>query len=288
MLHAVPVTVGFSAQGSGGALGTSGGAELPVGSKVMVGTFDLTPAQVIAAGNDHFTLLASFHPLASTVIGTFNGVPQNASGAFSASVTIDSAGNSGKRIYVWAFNAATISDATSHVLLSSPAWTVPGFGSINCETSQIPFSDPSSVVISTRQAGVTSPTLGGILNQAIPLTHPDGSDHDKDGIPALLEWATGSDPGIANPSPLVLQNGNLSLPRFPGTAGNVTDFSNNLVHYSIETSENLGTWQLLPAASVSSSNSISHPQRPGMELLTLQIAPDTAPKRFWRLGVARK
>ena len=288
MLHAVPVTVGFSAQGSGGALGTSGGAELPVGCKVMVGTFDLTSAQVIAAGNDHFTLLASFRPLASTVVGTFNGVPQNASGAFSASVTIDSVGNSGKRIYVWAFNAAAIGDATSHVLLSSPDWTVPGFGSINCETSQIPFSDPSSVVIATRQAGVTSPTLGGILNQAVPLAHPDNSDLDHDGIPALVEWATGSDPAIAGPAPLVLQNGSLSLPRFPGTTGNATAFSNNLVNYSIETSENLGTWQVFPVASVTSFNSISHPQRPGMELLTLQLGPDASPKRFWRLGVARK
>jgi hypothetical protein len=286
LCRAVPVSLVFSAQSSGGGLGDASGNELPAGSRVLAGSFDLTPAQVSAAATDQFTLFAAFRSYCSAVIGTFNGTPQNVSGGFSAQVTVDSAVAGGKRIYLWAFNAASPGAATEHVLLSSPAWVMPGFGSLTCEVSQVPAADPAAVFIATRAAGVTSPTLGGLLNRAVPLAHSDDSDHDSDGVPALLEWATGSDPAVPGPQPLVYQNGSLHFPRRSGSAGSTTDFTTTALRYVVQTSEDLGDWVTFDSAVVGSS-SIA-PRASGMELLTLNFPAGQGPARFWRLLVTRR
>ena len=284
--RAVPVTLVFSAQSSGGGLGDASGNELPPGCRVLAGSFDLTPAQVSAAGTDQFTLFSAFRSYGSAVIGTFNGTPQNVSGGFSAQVTVDSAVAGGKRIYLWAFNAPTPGLATSHVLVSSPAWVMPGFGSLTCEVSQVPTADPAAVFIATRAAGVTSPTLGGLLNRAVPLAHPDESDHDGDGVPALLEWATGSDPAVPGPQPLVYQNGSLRFPRRSGSAGSATDFTTATLRYVVQTSEDLGDWETFDTASVAST--AVAPGAPGMESFTLNPSTNQGPARFWRLVVTRR
>lgn len=284
--RAVPVTLVFSAQSSGGGLGDASGNELPPGCRVLAGSFDLTPEQVTAAAADQFTLFAAFRSYGSAVIGTFNGTPYNVAGGFSAQVTVDSSAASGKRIYLWAFNAASPGQASAHLLVSSPAWVMPGFGSLTCEVSQVPAADPSAVFIATRATGVTSPTLGGLLNRAVPLAHPDESDHDHDGVPALLEWATGSDPAVPSPQPLVYQNGSLHFPRRSGSTGSTTDFSTATLRYVVQTSEDLGDWETLDAASVGSS-SIA-PGASGIEVFTLNFPAGQGPARFWRLLVTRR
>lgn len=284
--RAVPVTLVFSAQSSGGGLGDAGGNELPQGCRVLAGSFDLTPAQVTAAGADQFTLFAAFRSYGSAVIGTFNGTPQNVSGGFSAGVTVDSAVAGGKRIYLWAFNAASPGEATEHVLLSSPDWIMPGFGSLTCEVSQVPAADPAAVVIATRSAGVTSPTLGGLLNRAVPLAHPDGSDHDGDGMPALVEWATGSNPAVPGPPPLSYQADSLIFPRRSGSAGSATDFTTSTLRYVVQTSENLSDWETFDAALVDSSSVA--PGASGIEFVALNFTPAQRPIRFWRLQVTRR
>jgi hypothetical protein len=284
--RAVPVTLVFSAQSSGGGLGDASGNELPPGCRVLAGSFDLSPAQVAAAATDQFTLSAAFRNYGSAVIGNFNETPQNVSGGFSSRVTVDSAVAGGKRIYLWAFNAASPGMATAHILLSSPAWIMPGFGSLTCEVSQVPAADPAAVFIATRSAGVTSPTLGGLLNRAVPLAHPDESDNDHDGVPALVEWATGSDPAVAGPPPLVYQNGLLSFTRRSGSAGSSTDFTTATLRYVVQTSTNLGAWETFDAAMVGTS-SIA-PAASGMELLTLNFPAGQGPSRFWRLLVTRR
>lgn len=284
--RAVPVTLVFSAQSSGGGLGDASGNELPPGCRVLAGSFDLTPEQVAAAATDQFTLFAAFRSYGSAVIGTFNGTPQNVSGGFSAGVTVDSAVAGGKRIYLWAFNAASPGAATAHVLVSSPGWVMPGFGSLTCEVSQVPAADPAAVFIATRAAGVISPTLGGLLNRAVPLAHPDESDLDGDGVPALVEWATGSDPAVPGPPPLVYQNGSLGFPRRSGSAGTATDFTTATLRYVVQTSEDLGDWETFDAALVG-SNSVA-PGASGIELLTLNLTAAQGPARFWRLLVTRR
>jgi hypothetical protein len=163
---------------------------------------------------------------------------------------------------------------------------MPGFGSLTCEVSQVPAADPAAVFIATRATGVTSPTLGGLLNRAVPLAHPDDSDHDGDGVPALIEWATGSDPAVAGPPPLVYQNGSLSFPRRNGSAGSTTDFTTATLRYVVQTSEDLGDWETFNAAVVGSS-SIA-PGASGMEVLTLNFPAGQGPARFWRLLVTRR
>lgn len=284
--RAVPVTLVFSAQSSGGGLGDAAGQELPPGCRVLAGSFDLTPAQVSAAATDQFTLFAAFRSYGSAVIGTFNGTPQNVSGGFSAQVTVDSSLAGGKRIYLWAFNAASPEEASSHLLLSSPAWIMPGFGSLTCEVSQVPAADPAAVFIATRAAGVTSPTLGGLLNRAVPLAHPDGSDHDRDGVPALVEWATGSDPAAPGPGPLVYRDGLLGFPRRGGATGSATDFTTATLRYVVQTSADLDDWETFDAALVGSSSVV--PGAPGIELLTLGFPSAQGPTRFWRLRVTRR
>ena len=284
--RAVPVTLVFSAQSSGGGLGDASGTELPPGSRVLAGSFDLTPAQVIAAAADQFTLLAAFRSYGSAVIGTFNGTPQNVAGGFSSRVTVDSAVAGGKRIYLWGFNAPSPGEATAHVLLSSPAWIMPGFGSLTCEVSQVPAADPAAVFIATRAAGVISPTLGGLMNRAVPLAHPDESDHDGDGIPALVEWATGGDPASPGPAPLVYKAGSLQLHRRSGSAGSVTDFATGTLRYVVQTSDDLSGWETFDAARVASSSVV--PGAAGTELLRLNFPVNQGPTRFWRLQVTRR
>ena len=284
--RAVPLTLVFSAQSSGGGLGDAGGNELPPGCRVLVGSFDLGPAEVAAAATDQFKLFAAFRRYGSAVIGTFNATPQNVSGGFSARVSVDSAMAGGKRIYLWAFDAASPDEASAHILLSSPGWVMPGFGSLTCEVSQVPAADPAAVFIATRAAGVTSPTQGGLLNRAVPLAHPDKSDHDGDGVAALLEWATGSARGSADRPPMVYQGGELRFRRRVGTSGTSTDFANSSIRYVIETSENLGDWTVFDAARVASVATIPGPA--GLEGLILVPAADSAPARFWRLSVSRR
>ena len=286
LCRAVPVTLVFSAQSSGGGLGDAAGNELPPGSRVLAGSFDLTPAQVTAAATNQFTLFAAFRSYGSAVIGTFNGTPQNVSGGFSEQVTVDSAVAGGKRIYLWAFNAPSPGEATEHVLLSSPAWVMPGFGSLTCEVSQVPAADPAAVFIATRAAGVTSPTLGGLLNRAVPLAHPDESDHDHDGVPALVEWATGGDPAVPGPGPLVYRNGSLSFPRRSGSTGSATDFTTATLRYVVQTSEDLDDWETLDSALVGSSSVV--PGASGIESFTLNLPIVQGPARFWRLRVTRR
>lgn len=286
LCRAVPVTLVFSAQSSGGGLGDASGNELPPGSRVLAGSFDLTPAQVSAAATDQFTLFAAFRSYGCAVIGTFNGTPQNVSGGFSAQVTVDSAVAGGKRIYLWAFNAPSPGEASEHVLLSSPSWVMPGFGSLTCEASQVPAADPAAVFIATRAAGVTSPTLGGLLNRAVPLAHPDESDHDRDGVPAVIEWATGSDPAEPGPPPLVFRDGSLSFSRRSGSTGSTTDFATATLRYVVQTSEDLDDWEPFDPALAGSISVV--PGVSGIESFTLNLPSGQGPARFWRLQVTRR
>lgn len=160
----------------------------PPGCRVLAGGFDLTPEQVAASASDHFTLLAAFRSKGTALVGTFNGRPTNLSGGFSARATVDSSVASGRRIHLWAFHAPSPGLASSHVRVSSSAWIMPGCGSLLCGVAAVPDARPAAVRLVTRVPGALAPTLGGILNQAIPLTFTR-----RAGTGGITDFAT---PGI--------------------------------------------------------------------------------------------
>lgn len=285
--HAAPVTLNFGSQAAGGAVGGSGGSELPPGALVLLGAFSLAPAEVEAASGDHFTLREDFEVIAATEVGTFGGTAQGASGAFSGSVTVDSKTYGGRRIYLWILDAGDFGAATAHLVLSAPDWTVPAFGSESFQTGAVDPGAGDTVFIATREAGVTSPTLGGPLNQAVPLDHPDHSDRDRDGRPALVEFATGSDPDEPDALPLEIRPGTLRLTRRVGSAGSPTDFATEFIDYELQRSTDLVGWDTFDA-DVQSVSTAPHPTDPDLEILTLIFPAGENPSSFWRVRVTRR
>ncbi|MCU0797242.1 MAG: hypothetical protein MUF31_15055 [Akkermansiaceae bacterium] len=286
-LHAAPVTLNFGAQNSGAGLGANG-AELPAGCLVMFGHFTLPTATLLSRSGDHFTLLDHFESFATTRIGTFNGTPQNIPGAFTGTTTVESNTHGGKRLAIWVLDAPNFATATRHLIFSDPAWTVPSFGSLSCQTSDPDLATASgAILIATRQAGVTSPTLGGILNQAVALSHPDDSDHDRDGRAAIVEHATGTDPGTSDVLPLKIIPGTLTLTRRLAVSGTATQFQSNHFQYRIERSTNLTSWNSFDAA-VQSRSSSPHPSDPSLENLFLVFPGNPEGRDFYRIIVTRR
>jgi hypothetical protein len=124
------------------------------------------------------------------------------------------------------------------------------------------------------------------LNRAVPLAHPDESDHDGDGVSALVEWATGGDPASPGPPPLVYKGGSLQLHRRSGSAGSATDFATATLRYVVQTTDDLSGWETFDAARVASSSVV--PGAAGTELLTLNFPANQGPTRFWRLLLTRR
>lgn len=281
------VSVSYGAQGAGGGVGSIQGLDLPVGCRVMVGTFDLTPAEVIAAGNDHFTLQAHFVSYATTAVGTFNGVAQGFAGSFSGTASVDASSQSGKRIYLWILDAPDFAQATGQLVFSAPTWTVPAFGSISCQTTSAALMSPGAVLISVREPGVNSATLGGELHQAVALANPDDSDADGDGRSALIEFATGSDPGTSDPLPLDLHPGTLNLVRRVGSSGTGSQFSSAAFHYEIQRSTDLSGWATFDGA-IQSVSVGPHPADAGLEILSVVFPAPESGRDFFRVRVTRR
>lgn len=285
---AVPVTVNFAAQSAGGAVGDPAGGELAVGARVWVGRFDLTPDEVRAAGRDHFVLAEHFEIFGSTEVGTFGGTAQGLTGAFSGSTTVESGEFAGERLYLWILDAPTLATATSHLVLSDPSWVVPSFGNVDCGISALDSDNEDAVWVAGRDPAAVSPTLGGAVNRARPLDHPDGSDRDGDGRSALIEWATGSEPGEPDRLPFRVLPGTLSLDRRVTDDPRPTAFSAGPFGYALETSADLSSWEVMEAAEVQSFSTAPHQEKSGVETVTLVFPALEIGRRFWRLSIARR
>ncbi|GAA5481527.1 hypothetical protein [Haloferula sargassicola] len=287
MARSAEVTINFGAQSAGGGVGDFHGIELQPGCRVLVGSFDLTPAEVITRGGDHFYLLDHFETFATTVIGSFNGTPQPAPGAFSGSVVVETEAHAGKRIYLWILDASGFGTATSHLVLSAADWVVPSILSVSCQTSDPDLADPGAVAIVTRDPAITSPTLGGTLLQAVPLDHPDESDKDHDGRIALMEFATGTDPDVPDSAPIMAMPGSFEMVRRSGASGDATRFSAAGFDYEIQHSTDLAAWEEWQPEQLEAETS-PVPGKPEWERLRLAFPPPSESCGFFRVKVTRR
>ncbi|MBB5351913.1 hypothetical protein HNR46_002152 [Haloferula luteola] len=277
-LHADSVNVSYGAQAPGGGVGGTTGQELPIGCQVMIGTFDLEVAEVIASAGDHFHLLAHFHPYGATVVGTFNGTPQGSTGAFSGAVPVNVT-EAGQRVYIWVLDARDFSRASAHLIFSAASWILPSFGTLSCQTSSPDLQNPDAVNIAITDPLVTSPTLSGPLKQALPLNHPDASDKDLDGLNALLEYAFGTDPAQPDSLPISLDAEALQFDRFTEAI--------DLTDWFLETSEDLHDWTQHPLGSEQLEIS-PDPLHDSLENVKVVLSASDTGFRFYRLRVRRR
>ncbi len=174
-------TVTYSAQSKDGALGSTSGVDLAVGSLIRFGYFD--PAVDVAANFANISLLNSnFTELAHTYVGFFldEGVDVNLGmpGMFGSSVNIETTtvgaygGSLGStRMYIWAYDASNVGAASAHAIFSDQNWTIGGasapvFDVVSARPSQL-----GDVYLAQLGPG-TSSNVGGSLNQLIPVPEP--------------------------------------------------------------------------------------------------------------------
>jgi hypothetical protein len=186
LFGAAPLTAGlstvtYSAQSKDGALGSTSGVDLSVGSLVRLGYFD--PAVDVAANFANISLLNSkFTELAHTYVGYFRdeGVDVNFDkpGIFGSSVNIETTalGDYGvllgsTRLYIWAYDADNVGSASAHAIFSDENWTIGGasapvFDVVSARPSQL-----GDVYLAQLGPGNSS-SIGGALNQLIPVPEP--------------------------------------------------------------------------------------------------------------------
>ncbi len=107
------------------------GTDLPLGSVVRLGVFNLTDVQIVANASDYAFLNANFVTLDTAFIG--KGDPAGSgdianAGLFVSTLSgINTVANStaGKLLSYWVFDSATPASATSQGIFSSTTWTVP-------------------------------------------------------------------------------------------------------------------------------------------------------------------
>jgi len=151
-VQAQVVTVNWGAQNSNG-LGTSGGAELPIGDLIRIGTFNLTDAQIQQNQFDLNLLNASFIQYGTAVIG--EAVDVAAYWSASTTASTDALGINGDKIYYWAFNAPSLGAATEQGIFTSsnPGWVFPSDSGV-----------PNTTTIDLEQVGLSGIVVGGFGN----------------------------------------------------------------------------------------------------------------------------
>ncbi|MGK0185120.1 MAG: hypothetical protein ACI9R3_000895 [Verrucomicrobiales bacterium] len=176
------ITVTFSAQNSGGALGTSSGSSLPAGSLVRLGYFDVSD-QSILESQRNISLLDEFFTVVSEVmVGFFGGetileddfsvksfdAGQNFStdGAFAHQVTFDPVPleRDGDQLVLWAFNSEAMLTATEFGIFGDDAWVTPSSLTLSADLSSV---DPHSDLYIAEKGPEISEIVGGELNKLV-------------------------------------------------------------------------------------------------------------------------
>lgn len=184
------ITVTFSAQNSGGAIGTSSGSSLPTGSLIRLGYFDLTDNTVLESQGDISLLDEFFTVVAEVMVGFFGGetileddlsvksynAGENfsADGAFAHQVTFDPVPleRDGDQLVLWAFNSDIMENATEFGIFSDDAWVTPSSLTLNADLSSV---DPNTDLYVGTKGPETSATVGGELNKLViasPVPEP--------------------------------------------------------------------------------------------------------------------
>ena len=178
------ITVTFSAQDGGGGLGTSSGADLPTGSLVRLGYFDLSDQSIIDMQGDIGLLDEFFTLIAEATVGFFGGETEldeegavtsfneganrSADGAFAHQVTFDAVplGRDGQRLVMWAFNSDAITTATEFGIFADNDWVTPTLLTLGTDLSTV---DPAKDLYVGEKGPEVSGTVGGELNKLIPI-----------------------------------------------------------------------------------------------------------------------
>lgn len=261
-VHGAPLTITWGAQGAGGALATSAGAELPSGCLVRLGFFDQSLTEVQRSAYDVGFLDRHFTELARATTGEFDGTRFDVAGSFAQTFPADSAHLPptlvNRTVVVWACNASSLAEATEIGIFTSSSWQLSNglVGGLIWDLSQI---EAGGLVLGSFSP-TQSPTLGGQMNQLVSLRAlSDDSDEDADGVPALLEDAFGMDAtrpdAVLMPHIVTIGIGTQPLAgyRFRRPAG-ATIHSSAVqeaggFRYTVEVSEDLRRWRVDPSVS---------------------------------------
>ena len=190
------LTMTFSAQNSGSALGTAGGVELPNDSLVRLGVFNTDFATLQSNFNNQVLLEGFFDELARVFVGDFAGSTSYDSdnnlisydpgsdvgidGGFGHQVDFaDATPYEGEKVYLWAVNSPTETGATEAGLFSDSSWVIPTGGtapaSMILELGEVRPLDAGDLYIATlgpEQATPNPDGLGGDLNKLVVVPEP--------------------------------------------------------------------------------------------------------------------
>ncbi|MDA0813484.1 MAG: PEP-CTERM sorting domain-containing protein [Verrucomicrobia bacterium] len=177
------ITVTFSAQNPGGALGKSSGSSLPSGSLVRLGYFDLNDSSILDSQRDIGLLDEFFTVVAEVMVGFFGGETildddlsvlsyqagtefAQGAGGFAHSVTFDPVPleRDGDQLVLWAFNSDAIATATEFGIFSDDQWVTPSSLTLGFDLSTV---DPNSDLYIGQKGPEVSQELGGEFNKLV-------------------------------------------------------------------------------------------------------------------------
>jgi|GEM_PF-3517659 len=294
---AAPLSVTWGAQGSGAALATATGQELPSGCLVRLGFFDQSVSQLQESAWDLGFLERHFTEIARTHTGEFDGTQFAVAGSFAQTFALDSAqlpsGTSNRSLWVWACNASEAPAATEIGLFTHADWKLNSslVGGLIWDLNQV---EADGLVVGSTSP-TQSPTLGGQMNQLSDLgVLWDAADSDRDGVQNLLEEALGMNLAAPDsqlmPEVIVLENAGQTQPGYryrrpiDGQAVNATTYEGGDFRYIVEVSDDLQNWRTDPYACQVHD---TVPTGDGFEVVTLYAAAPHAPTvpAFYRLKV---
>ena len=148
-LFANTTTANWGAQISNG-VGLANGTPLPNGSNdlILLGSFNITNAQITANGSNESFLLSHFTTFGSAVIGQGNpNGAGSASDGYWTGVSSNSASAlslQNKEIFYWVFNSPVAANATQYGIFTAPSnssWVFPD----DTSTAQLSTTDLSQV-----------------------------------------------------------------------------------------------------------------------------------------------
>ena len=279
----------------GSPFANQGGAVLPAGVALRVGTFNLPPATrdaTLAATNDYSQLAAWFKPLGESISGAGSVTQANGAGAQLRTNGIPTEGGvfgtignvsasympPGTKLYVWAFDTANPYDFSQWGIFTADKWLMPqALGAQALSTANEVSAIQGSVSGGQLRLATPAATFGnwrmkhfpqGAAADAIAFN----ADPDGDGILNIAEYAWQLNPNARDETRTSL-SGQTSGSTFSfKTPRNLTD-----VVVTAEMSADLHTWT--PATSTVTATDADFDTR-------TCAAPANEPRCFWRVRFA--
>ena len=286
----------------GGQFASQGGAILPAGVVIRVGTFNLPTAtrdQTLAATSDYAQLLSWFKPLGESIAGAGTVAQANGAGSRLRTNGFPSEGNvfgtisnissdymaPGTQLYAWVFDTANPYDSSQWGIFTAASWAVPpALGAQALSTSVSVSAVQGSVTPGQLKLTTPALTFGNWRMKHFPENAPAANiaynaDPDGDGIQNIAEYAWQLDPNARDATRTALTG--------ETTGGNATftfksprNLSDVLV--TAETSSNLQTWSLATSTLTSSdadfdTHTCVSPSNPGRCFWRVRFSTVTGP-----------